>query len=430
MKKAPFLSATLVAAIALLCAPAHAISIGSFEGGTLEAGWELDETASNPGAPAGWSSVNTGAPKATDGDYALQVDVGNKTGYYNVGKNYFNYAAMQANTTLEFDIYVESLPVGGWAQSFAAVNSETGPFTLSPNLDLSVGTNHFSWDYVAAGANLAGAWGGVHLGINDSDTTSLGNIWYDNIQLTGAAPYKSSWENSDDGWKLYDGTGITPTNAAGGAPAGAITDGDYALKIDVGNETAWTQHVQLNTATDGADALIAMKENNTVEFDLFIEAGEILPEKNTAIGLVLNQAGGFMASYATLDFNDTGSTYHFKWNYGDEALYDENTSWAQFRLQTVADDAANGADPISEFYVDNFRFSTTTLSPGDFDADNDVDGADFLAWQRDTNVGNLADWQANYGSGAASAATSAVPEPASALLCMVGGLLAFARRKR
>jgi hypothetical protein len=48
--------------------------------------------------------------------------------------------------------------------------------------------------------------------------------------------------------------------------------------------------------------------------------------------------------------------------------------------------------------------------PGDFDLDGDVDGRDFLVWQRNPSVGDLGDWQANYGAGALAAST-AVPEP-------------------
>src|SRR5690606_23764585 len=54
--------------------------------------------------------------------------------------------------------------------------------------------------------------------------------------------------------------------------------------------------------------------------------------------------------------------------------------------------------------------------PGDFDFDGDVDGHDFLAWQRDPNLGDLADWQANYGATGASASV-AVPEPSTFILC-------------
>lgn len=75
------------------------------------------------------------------------------------------------------------------------------------------------------------------------------------------------------------------------------------------------------------------------------------------------------------------------------------------------------------------RMLVPLTDPGDFDSDGDVDGRDFLVWQRNPSVGDLADWQANYGAGTLGAATS-VPEPAS---FMVGSLAVFAamfRRRR
>ncbi|QDS98754.1 beta strand repeat-containing protein [Adhaeretor mobilis] len=54
---------------------------------------------------------------------------------------------------------------------------------------------------------------------------------------------------------------------------------------------------------------------------------------------------------------------------------------------------------------------------GDFDFDNDVDGRDFLVWQRDSGVGSLADWQTNYGMVVPLSATSAaIPEPSTWVL--------------
>jgi hypothetical protein len=55
--------------------------------------------------------------------------------------------------------------------------------------------------------------------------------------------------------------------------------------------------------------------------------------------------------------------------------------------------------------------SVVAEQAGDFDLDGDVDGRDFLVWQRNPSVGNLADWHANYGMGALTAASTAVPEP-------------------
>ena len=76
---------------------------------------------------------------------------------------------------------------------------------------------------------------------------------------------------------------------------------------------------------------------------------------------------------------------------------------------------------------------------GDFDSDLDVDGADFLEWQRLFNIvynaDDLTDWQSNYGSdlnpltAGVAAGTSAVPEPSTVVLAVMGwaGLLAGIR---
>jgi len=66
-------------------------------------------------------------------------------------------------------------------------------------------------------------------------------------------------------------------------------------------------------------------------------------------------------------------------------------------------------------------------TPGDFDLDTDVDGADFLLWQQGFgttyDAADLADWKANFGLPAAAAAIGAVPEPGSALLAVGGAVL-------
>ncbi len=81
-------------------------------------------------------------------------------------------------------------------------------------------------------------------------------------------------------------------------------------------------------------------------------------------------------------------------------------------------------------------YSTGTLLvtiAGDFDADGDVDGRDFLLWQRGGSLnpfsgGDLAAWQMNYGTGPLLATSVAVPEP-GALVLLLGGLLVVGRRR-
>ena len=68
----------------------------------------------------------------------------------------------------------------------------------------------------------------------------------------------------------------------------------------------------------------------------------------------------------------------------------------------------------SQLYTAGILSVVTGLA-GDFDFDGDVDGRDFLVWQRNPGVGNLADWQANYGV-PFSATSIAVPEPGTLFL--------------
>ncbi len=65
-------------------------------------------------------------------------------------------------------------------------------------------------------------------------------------------------------------------------------------------------------------------------------------------------------------------------------------------------------------------FGDFVSTPGDFDNDGDVDGDDFLAWQRsfgsEFDASDLADWQSNYGNGGPLASANTVPEPSTAAL--------------
>jgi len=73
------------------------------------------------------------------------------------------------------------------------------------------------------------------------------------------------------------------------------------------------------------------------------------------------------------------------------------------------------------------------LRAGDFDYDGDVDGRDFLVWQRGDSptafsASDLADWQTNYGAPPLTAATTAVPEPATGIFFgLVAGVLVLCR---
>jgi hypothetical protein len=73
-------------------------------------------------------------------------------------------------------------------------------------------------------------------------------------------------------------------------------------------------------------------------------------------------------------------------------------------------------------------------APGDFDGDEDVDGADFLEWQQglggEFDAQDLADWKANFGTGGGVPAVASIPEPASLVLVALSVLGLASRRTR
>lgn len=93
-------------------------------------------------------------------------------------------------------------------------------------------------------------------------------------------------------------------------------------------------------------------------------------------------------------------------------------------------DFGNGAD--HPMWFDNISATEVMAgNPGDFDTDGDVDGDDFVLWQRDPNIGSLTDWEMNYGTAAsAGAAATAVPEPTSLVLLLGLGVASAASRRR
>lgn len=87
-------------------------------------------------------------------------------------------------------------------------------------------------------------------------------------------------------------------------------------------------------------------------------------------------------------------------------------------------------------FVGGVKFSTGPTGPGDFDMDTDVDGSDFLLWQRGGSpngptAGDLAEWQSNYPAPLAGVgAVSAVPEPGAVALLMTAAAAMLPCRRR
>lgn len=76
----------------------------------------------------------------------------------------------------------------------------------------------------------------------------------------------------------------------------------------------------------------------------------------------------------------------------------------------------------------------STALAGDFDTDGDVDGSDFLKWQRGEvssppSAADLTAWEASGSETLLSANVAAVPEPNAVLLCVTASLVGLAFRR-
>ncbi len=87
----------------------------------------------------------------------------------------------------------------------------------------------------------------------------------------------------------------------------------------------------------------------------------------------------------------------------DDLFYEGTTSRSGSNLPDESLNGTNASGNIAfTFVLENGDMGIAIWSPdvvdGDFDNDTDVDGADFLTWQRDLAIGDLDDWMANFGS--------------------------------
>lgn len=75
--------------------------------------------------------------------------------------------------------------------------------------------------------------------------------------------------------------------------------------------------------------------------------------------------------------------------------------------------------------------ASINMTSADLDGDGDVDGRDFLEWQReDGSASGLIAWEDQFGTGPALGAVAFVPEPAGGLLLTIGLVLVQVCRER
>lgn len=141
-----------------------------------------------------------------------------------------------------------------------------------------------------------------------------------------------------------------------------------------------------------------------------------------------------IGSPITLNLATDGQTNNNLWMFHDmEGTAPAGTASVLVSAGFIGGVSTTGAQ--SAFFDDFELVLNSATLDGDFDGDGDVDGRDFLIWQRGgspsgpLDAGDLADWQANYTVGTL-AAGGTVPEPTTAIGLAVGMAIACMSRKR
>ncbi len=309
---------------------------------------------------------------------------------------------LSGGATLTIDTAPPGDADGHWSQfNTKALNIDNATFrrTFTPTAAGEVGT-------VLSGGVFSFAGVAANDGIDtEINLTNGGRIENDGILAFGW--YQNSYANIRVAMTINDGdldlTGGSNFDFLGGAAGGA---GNPDLLIHRG----WDN---INNAPAAEDYSINFTGPGSITVD---SSGILIVDK---IG-----AGGFDYDFSTIT---TLVTY--------EDLWDEGI------LQANGLSGVDGAAFASNFSVVGSSGSddyilTSLLSPagpdGDFDGDGDVDGNDFLTWQRDdATVPGLANWESDYGTPAplSGLAAASVPEPASGVLLMFGLSAMLLRRK-
>lgn len=283
----------------------------------------------------------------------------------------------------------------------------------------------------------------------------------DNILFTGVPVFEEhtlfSWETPDnpatpgvneqlEGW--MPNPTVSPQTQALSITSTGATDGNSALQLDrtlLEDGFTWGSAFALNSDTDPdpnvetIDPVIqgqiddfVTRINGATQIAIDITYEDQFPISPTYSQLFLafsDETGAYyQAGSSSFDINNavpgTMETLIFDLAAFDDFNSDKNLAVDGLEGGTNAFGIVlgTGTDDGAVYQIDNFRLiSEVTSDSGDFDGDGDVDGNDFLVWQRGgspngINSGDLALWQSQYDGTPPLAASTAVPEPSALLL--------------
>jgi hypothetical protein len=268
---------------------------------------------------------------------------------------------------------------------------------------------------------------GLRNPFRDSFDRASGDLWIGDVGQSAREEIDfqpaSSTGGENYGWRLREGTIATPSGGVGGAkPPGAV-DPVYDYNRD--NDPFGGTVVTGGYVYRGPDP--------TLQGQYFFLDSRNSPVTTDDNYWMFDPADPF-ETVVNIDSQmtpDVGST-QFPVSFGEDAVGNLYIAYlisgSVYRVATDAltpgdfdADADVDADDLAAWSAGFGLTEGATVGDGDADADNDVDGADFLAWQQ--NLG----WSA---LNVAGPPAIAAPEPNSAALVAAATIALAARRRR
>jgi hypothetical protein len=199
-----------------------------------------------------------------------------------------------------------------------------------------------------------------------------------------------------------------------------------------------------------ANGQLAITGINAIDLT-FTYRVQALPNSKSYVGQSLNMTGPTFGGtagivqltqeVADLGGSDLGATLAMAdMQSGFSQLTSDAAHPFRFGLKVNTSIFVTGISAADTVSLTSFTQRFTQTGPqslaGDFDVDGDVDGRDFLIWQRGgspnpLSATNLASWRANYGTVTALGATmAAIPEPTTASLAILLAVASLWHRAR
>ena len=341
-------------------------------------------------------------------------------------------------------------------QSNLGLVVQTGGTVRLPDEPLDIGHREASgpgngtWDYRGGILRIqeVSGQGGIRLsaGSSGNGTGGHGRFIMHNPASGGYVrafdmTFASDGTNGDG---VTTGVGIAEFHFENGGTRPFQIDRNLSINNGGDDDAIGVRSARLELKLDAAPTLTAGVPQNLGLFD--VNFGGVFGGIITGTGdldgdLIYNDDRVFSNATGDVHYrqDDTVSAVFGSTQYNWKISYTGDITWTDPLTSTVAAVSGTGGTDV---VLVGLSSETIAVDDADFDGDNDVDGADFLIWQRGLGVGatnaagnadgdadvdaaDLAIWKTQFGTGVpAVGAIGAVPEPAGGVLIMLAAITA------